>query len=125
MPEKKDKREEKEEEEREEPQASAKEDDAAEGGGEEKKSIPKEKLSAINIDSTNQYIRKISTIDHRISREENHELWKRVKRGGSWSNYGEASKCRSAWRASAFTEAYIADHDNYFDNGFRIAFHLP
>ncbi|HNW44809.1 MAG TPA: hypothetical protein PKI19_09910, partial [Elusimicrobiales bacterium] len=43
--------------------------------------IPKEKLSAINIDSTNQYIRKISQIDHKISREESHELWKRVKRG--------------------------------------------
>jgi len=39
------------------------------------------KLSDINIDSTNQYIRKISTIDHKISREESHELWKRVKRG--------------------------------------------
>jgi len=42
---------------------------------------PKEKLSEINIDSTNQYIRKISQIDHKISREESHELWKRVKRG--------------------------------------------
>lgn len=42
---------------------------------------PKEKLSDINIDSTNQYIRKISTIDHKISREESHDLWKRVKRG--------------------------------------------
>ncbi len=42
---------------------------------------PKEKLSDINIDSTNQYIRKISQIDHKISREESHELWKRVKRG--------------------------------------------
>ena len=41
----------------------------------------KEKLSDINIDSTNQYIRKISQIDHKISREESHELWKRVKRG--------------------------------------------
>ena len=41
----------------------------------------KEKLGAINIDSTNQYIRKISQIDHKISREESHELWKRVKRG--------------------------------------------
>jgi RNA polymerase sigma factor (sigma-70 family) len=39
------------------------------------------KLSDINIDSTNQYIRKIATIDHKISREESHELWKRVKRG--------------------------------------------
>ncbi|MCX5792117.1 MAG: sigma-70 family RNA polymerase sigma factor [Elusimicrobia bacterium] len=43
--------------------------------------IPKEKLSSINIDSTNQYIRKISQIDHKVSREESHELWKRVKRG--------------------------------------------
>ncbi len=42
---------------------------------------PKEKLSDINIDSTNQYIRKISQIDHKISREESHDLWKRVKRG--------------------------------------------
>jgi RNA polymerase primary sigma factor len=42
---------------------------------------PKEKLSEINIDSTNQYIRKISQIDHKISREESHELWKRVNRG--------------------------------------------
>lgn len=41
----------------------------------------KEKLGDINIDSTNQYIRKISQIDHKISREESHELWKRVKRG--------------------------------------------
>ena len=41
----------------------------------------KEKLSDINIDSTNQYIRKISQIDHKISREESHDLWKRVKRG--------------------------------------------
>ena len=45
------------------------------------KGAPKEKLSEINIDSTNQYIRKISQIDHKISREESHELWKRVKRG--------------------------------------------
>ncbi|OGR66949.1 MAG: hypothetical protein A2081_00130 [Elusimicrobia bacterium GWC2_61_19] len=45
------------------------------------KAGPKEKLSDINIDSTNQYIRKISQIDHKISREESHELWKRVKRG--------------------------------------------
>ncbi|MDA8131736.1 MAG: sigma-70 family RNA polymerase sigma factor, partial [Elusimicrobia bacterium] len=48
---------------------------------EKEKSAPKEKLSDINIDSTNQYIRKISQIDHKISREESHELWKRVKRG--------------------------------------------
>jgi len=41
----------------------------------------KEVLKDINIDSTNQYIRKISQIDHKISREESHELWKRVKRG--------------------------------------------
>ncbi len=46
-----------------------------------KPAAPKEKLSDINIDSTNQYIRKISQIDHKISREESHELWKRVKRG--------------------------------------------
>ena len=45
------------------------------------KGAEKEKLGAINIDSTNQYIRKISQIDHKISREESHELWKRVKRG--------------------------------------------
>ncbi len=49
--------------------------------GEEAPAKPKEKLSDINIDSTNQYIRKISQIDHKISREESHELWKRVKRG--------------------------------------------
>jgi RNA polymerase primary sigma factor len=48
---------------------------------EKPKAAPKEKLSDINIDSTNQYIRKISQIDHKISREESHELWKRVKRG--------------------------------------------
>ncbi len=41
----------------------------------------KETLKDVNIDSTNQYIRKISQIDHKISREESHELWKRVKRG--------------------------------------------
>lgn len=41
----------------------------------------KESLGDINIDSTNQYIRKISQIDHKISREESHDLWKRVKRG--------------------------------------------
>ena len=34
----------------------------------------KELLKDINIDSTNQYIRKISQIDHKISREESHEL---------------------------------------------------
>ncbi|MBI4801126.1 MAG: sigma-70 family RNA polymerase sigma factor [Elusimicrobia bacterium] len=45
------------------------------------KKVKKETLSDINIDSTNQYIRKISQIDHKISREESHELWKRVKRG--------------------------------------------
>ena len=41
----------------------------------------KEILKDINIDSTSQYIRKISQVDHKISREESHELWKRVKRG--------------------------------------------
>jgi len=41
----------------------------------------KEVLREVNIDSTNQYIRKISQINHKISREESHELWKRVKRG--------------------------------------------
>ncbi|MBI4656170.1 MAG: sigma-70 family RNA polymerase sigma factor [Elusimicrobia bacterium] len=34
-----------------------------------------------NIDSTNQYIKKISKIDHRSSKEEMQDLWKRVKRG--------------------------------------------
>jgi len=52
-------------------------------------------------------------------------IWKRIKRGGAWSEYGDASICRSAWRAPLFTQAYIADYDNYRDNGFRIAFHLP
>ncbi len=42
---------------------------------------PKGLLKDINIDSMNQYIRRISQIDHKISREESHELWKRVKRG--------------------------------------------
>ncbi|MDA8130997.1 MAG: sigma-70 family RNA polymerase sigma factor, partial [Elusimicrobia bacterium] len=61
------------------------EKDGAEKEREEKETpaapAPKEKLSDINIDSTNQYIRRISQIDHKISREESHELWKRVKRG--------------------------------------------
>ncbi|MDQ7773560.1 MAG: sigma-70 family RNA polymerase sigma factor [Elusimicrobiales bacterium] len=80
LDEKKDRTEEKEEERGEEAaRPEEKEEGAAEGA--EQKGIPKEKLSAINIDSTNQYIRKISTIDHKISREETHDLWKRVKRG--------------------------------------------
>ena len=69
---------------------------------------PKEKLSEINIDSTNQYIRKISQIDHKISREESHELWKRVKRGDrrakerimelnlSWSSRSPSASCTRA-----------------------------
>jgi RNA polymerase primary sigma factor len=68
-----------EELEREEPAAPKVEKEPGEEAAAEKK--PKEKLSDINIDSTNQYIRKISQIDHKISREESHELWKRVKRG--------------------------------------------
>ncbi|HAH30815.1 MAG TPA: hypothetical protein DCL44_00710 [Elusimicrobia bacterium] len=59
-------------------------EETAENNEEEKTEKPVEKggkLSDINIDSTNQYIRKISQIDHKISREESHELWKRVKRG--------------------------------------------
>lgn len=66
-----------EEQEREDPEKETK--DAAKEPKE--KGAAKEKLSEINIDSTNQYIRKISQIDHKISREESHELWKRVKRG--------------------------------------------
>lgn len=41
----------------------------------------KNELGAINIDSTNQYIKAITKIDNKVSREEMHELWKRVKRG--------------------------------------------
>ena len=41
----------------------------------------KRKAGSDKYDSTNQYIRKISQIDYKISREESHELWKRVKRG--------------------------------------------
>lgn len=70
--------EEKENEELEKEEAAPK---AEKEPGEEAPAKPKEKLSDINIDSTNQYIRKISQIDHKISREESHELWKRVKRG--------------------------------------------
>ncbi|KAF0126294.1 MAG: RNA polymerase sigma factor [Elusimicrobia bacterium] len=76
-----DKQEEKEEEREEKEETASEEKEPGAPEGEEKKGIPKEKLSAINIDSTNQYIRKISTIDHKISREETHDLWKRVKRG--------------------------------------------
>ncbi|MDT8286931.1 MAG: sigma-70 family RNA polymerase sigma factor [Elusimicrobiales bacterium] len=81
---KNEKRDEKEEDKGEETARPEEKEESREEGapeGEEKKGIPKEKLSSINIDSTNQYIRKISTIDHKISREETHELWKRVKRG--------------------------------------------
>ena len=48
-----------EDQEREEPAKEEKTGEKSEG-----EAIPKEKLGAINIDSTNQYIRKISTIDH-------------------------------------------------------------
>jgi len=64
--------------------ADEKENKEPEQGQEEapQAGVPKKEiLKDINIDSTNQYIRKISQINHKISREESHELWKRVKRG--------------------------------------------
>lgn len=43
--------------------------------------MQKNDLGAINIDSTNQYIKAITKIDNKVTREEMHNLWKRVKRG--------------------------------------------
>lgn len=43
--------------------------------------IVKNQLGVINVDSTNQYIRAINKIDNKVTREETHNLWKRVKRG--------------------------------------------
>jgi RNA polymerase sigma factor (sigma-70 family) len=41
----------------------------------------KKAASSVNLDSTNQYIKAITKINNKISREEMHELWKRVKSG--------------------------------------------
>lgn len=76
--------EEKENFENEEKELPAKEEIAEEEPGEEKQAAfkpVKNELGAINIDSTNQYIKAITRIDNKVSREETHELWKRVKRG--------------------------------------------
>jgi len=49
---------------------------------EEAENSQKKKITAsTSIDSINQYIRSINQIDNKVSREEMHELWKRVKRG--------------------------------------------
>ncbi len=50
---------------------------------------------------------------------------RRVKRGGSWSTFGDAGGCRSAWRPNGVDYPYFGDWDSTEFNGFRIAFQLP
>ncbi|MEW5951396.1 MAG: sigma-70 family RNA polymerase sigma factor [Elusimicrobia bacterium] len=74
--------EEKENQENEEKEITPKEETENEEAEESAPYKPfKNELGAINIDSTNQYIKAITKIDNKVSREETHELWKRVKRG--------------------------------------------